>query len=84
MHDVPGPVIHDPGGQCVYFLVPPDADWVDVPGTELLAAACWLLIPAPERTNPPGPYWVRPPDGLGALVDPGRLRDALTGRAATA
>ncbi|MFB6423704.1 hypothetical protein ACFV2I_20480 [Streptomyces microflavus] len=80
--DVNGPVIHDPGGRVVYFLVPVGAatTW-DCPRTELLGLACWLAVPAPQSTEPPGVHWVRPPDGSGLLVDPAALRAALSSRA---
>ncbi|MGW1295172.1 hypothetical protein [Streptomyces sp. NPDC002533] len=83
--DVDGPVIHDPGGRTVYFLVPVAAgtSW-DCPRTELLGLACWLAVPAPRTIEPPGVHWVRPPDGSGLLVDPVALHAALTARTAEA
>ncbi len=80
--EIDGPVIHDPGGRTVYFLVPVSAGrtW-DCPHTEMLGLACWLGTPAPDRLEPPGTYWVRPPDGSGLLVDPQALHAAIIGRA---
>jgi hypothetical protein len=75
-HDVTGPVVHDPAGHCVFFLVPTDTVW-DCPGTELLGDTCWLAVPVPTMIEPPGPHWISPPDGSGLLVDPARLRAAL-------
>ncbi len=82
--DVGGPVIHDPVGRCVYFLVPVlvDPTWA-CPRTEFLGAACWLTVPAPSTTEPPGIHWVRPPDAR-SLVNPTALRAALTARTAEA
>ncbi|MGW1352856.1 hypothetical protein ACWCQE_26840 [Streptomyces sp. NPDC002409] len=72
---VPGPKIHVPGG-CVYFLVPVDTDW-RTSGTDILGDGSWLAVPVPTVLEPPGPYWLSPPDGSGQLVDPSRLRSAL-------
>ncbi|MFJ5814937.1 hypothetical protein ACIQGT_13710 [Streptomyces sp. NPDC093108] len=73
--DVSGPVIHVPR-VCTYFLVPLGADW-SVPGTRFLDLDCWLMVPTPAVVEPPGPYWLSPPDGSGRLVDPDRLRTAF-------
>lgn len=83
--DVSGPVIHDPGGRTVYFLVPVAAGetWA-CPRTELLGVACWLAVPAPRTTEPPGVHWVRPPDGSGLLVNPAELHAAISSRTAEA
>lgn len=78
--EVPGPVIHDPAGRSVFFLVPTNAGW-GYPGTELLGDTCWLTVPAPSVTEPPGPHWISPPDGSGLLADVRQLRAALVARA---
>ncbi|WP_299541998.1 hypothetical protein [uncultured Streptomyces sp.] len=77
---VTGPVIHDPAGRAVYFLIPPTTTTWDVAGSHLLGVACWLTVPAPVTTQPPGPYWIQPPDGSGRLVDVAALAAALTAR----
>ncbi|WP_282695507.1 hypothetical protein [Streptomyces sp. CC208A] len=71
-----GPVIYEPAGRAVFFLVPVDTQW-DHPGTELLGDTTWLTVPVPTVTAPPGPHWLTPPDGSGRLVDPSALRVAL-------
>lgn len=75
---VSGPVIHDPAAGNYIFLVPAgtSAAW-DVVGAECLGVACWLTVPAPTRTAPPGLHWLRAPDGTGTLADPVALRAAL-------
>ncbi|MFJ5887513.1 hypothetical protein [Streptomyces californicus] len=80
--DIDGPVIHDPGGRSVYFLVPVvmEPAW-SCPRTEYLGTACWLTTPAPTTVEPPGVHWVRPPDAL-RLVNPRALHAALTARTA--
>lgn len=76
---VDGPVIHDPAGQAVFFLVPVGTAIVwDVDGTVCLGDACYLATPVPVVKTPPGPHWLQAPDGSGQLVDPETLRDALT------
>ncbi|MFE9296610.1 hypothetical protein [Streptomyces niveus] len=76
---VSGPSIHDPAGQCVFFLVPPRTIW-DVAGTECLGEDCWLTVPTPRVTEPPGPHWLFPPDGSGRLVNADDLRAQLNAR----
>lgn len=80
--NVEGPVIHDPRGHAVYFLVPlGTARTWRMPGTECLSTACYLAVPALSRvTGARGPYWLQPPDGSGRLVDPETLASALTRR----
>uniref|UniRef100_UPI001F37D9BE hypothetical protein n=1 Tax=Streptomyces sp. CC228A TaxID=2898186 RepID=UPI001F37D9BE len=75
---ITGPVIHDPHGAVLYFLVPPGTrgTWA-VDGTECLSAGTWLSAPAPTVTVPPGPHWLRPPAGDGALTDPAALAAEL-------
>ncbi|MGQ4514204.1 hypothetical protein [Streptomyces sp. DW26H14] len=77
---VSGPAIHDPAGGCVYFLVPTNSEWQDDDRGELLGVACWLAVPTPGRLEPPGPYWISPPDGAGELVDTEALRAVLCAR----
>lgn len=74
-----GPIVADAGA--LFFLVPVGTHrtW-NVIGTECLGTACYLATPAPERTSPPGPHWLQPPDGSGQLVDAAALRAALEAR----
>ncbi|MFE6025522.1 hypothetical protein [Streptomyces niveus] len=78
-----GPSIHDPSGQCVYFLVAPHTVW-DAPGSECLGESYWLTVPTPAVKEPPGPYWLRAPDGSGQLVDAEELRAQLGARSVSA
>lgn len=73
-----GPIMCDPVFGDMYFLVAIGtfATW-DVAGTECLSGGCWLKVPAPHCTSPPGAYWFRAPDGSGTLVDAAALRSAL-------
>lgn len=82
---VDGPVIRDGGGRCYFFLVPVGTRerWA-VDGTECLGDTCYLTIPVPARTYPPGPFWSQQPDGSGLLVDPVLLLDALSAAALVA
>ncbi|MFI5755609.1 hypothetical protein [Streptomyces sp. NPDC051569] len=73
---VTGPSIYDPAGRSVYFLVPVDTTWT-APATELLGDTCYLTVPLPSVTEPPGPHWLRPPTGTGQLVDADLLQTAL-------
>ncbi|MGW6460421.1 hypothetical protein ACWF94_31615 [Streptomyces sp. NPDC055078] len=79
---IDGPVISDPAGQTVFFLVPPgtSATW-DLADTTCLGDACWLSVLVPAITAPPGPHWLQPPDGCGTLVTPDTLWAALTAAA---
>ncbi|MFD6421693.1 hypothetical protein [Streptomyces sp. NPDC060198] len=79
---VSGPIVHDPVGQVVYFLVPTSTEWPDLPGSQLLGDTCWLAVPAPDRLEPPGVHWLQAPDGSGLLVDPAALAAAFTARTA--
>ena len=72
-----GPVIYDPAGHAVFFLVPAGtAKTWELADTMPLGEACYLTTPAPEVTAPPGPHWLHVPDGR-SLVDPHQLREAL-------
>lgn len=75
---IEGPVIHDPDRDA-YFLVPVGtaAAWVRVGGDECLGDTCYLTIPAPGRTGPPGVHWLQPPVEAGRLVDPVQLAATL-------
>lgn len=74
-----GPILCDPVFDQMYFLVPlgTRTTW-DAAETECLGADCWLKVPAPHYTSPPGTHWLQAPDGSGTLVDPAALRPALT------
>ena len=73
-----GPLSHDPMSGAFYVLVPlgSAASW-NRQGTEVLSSGSYLVTPPPDRTQPPGPYWLIPPDGDGQLTDPDFLRNAL-------
>lgn len=78
----PGPVLWDPTGPAprLYFLVPLDtADTWDLPGTVAFGRATYIVMPGATTIEPPGPYWLVPPDPdePDGLVDPAALRDAL-------
>lgn len=76
-----GPIMSDPVFGHIYFLVPiGTAGAWDVAGTECLSTSCWLKVPAPNCTSPPGTHWIQAPDGSGDLVDPAMLRLALEPR----
>ncbi|XQE77672.1 hypothetical protein ACN24L_01060 [Streptomyces microflavus] len=55
-----GPVIVEP--TAVYFLVPAGSTrtW-DVPQSTGLSDTHYVVLPAPGKTQPPGPYWLLPP-----------------------
>ncbi|QHC16851.1 hypothetical protein GR131_16125 [Streptomyces sp. GF20] len=74
---VPGPAVHHERSGHVFHLVPPDAEWTSAAGT-LLGVDHWLALPAPEVLEPPGTYWLSPPDGTGTLTDLAALAEALT------
>ncbi|MFJ1649637.1 hypothetical protein [Streptomyces sp. NPDC088258] len=75
--EVPGPVIHDPAGRSLYFLVPVGIDWDAIGETERLENTYYLAVPRPTVTGPPGPYRLSAPTGDGRLVNPSQLRAAL-------
>ncbi|MFI1963708.1 hypothetical protein ACH429_06140 [Streptomyces pathocidini] len=74
---IEGPVIRD--HEAVYFLVGlgTSLSW-NAPHSEGLGVACYVTVPAPERTAGPGVHWAQAPDGNGQLVDAARLHALLT------
>ncbi|MEU5839051.1 hypothetical protein ABZ820_36050 [Streptomyces diacarni] len=76
-----GGVVGDPYGAWLYWLVPPRAgvEWGSAGEAVCLSVACWLPVPARDRTGPPGPYWAVPYEAGSALTDAARLRAALRG-----
>lgn len=81
LHDH-GPVISDPDGDRLRFLVPPGtADHWTGTGIRTTPAGTLVAVPHPAaRTR--GLHWLVPPDGTGRLVDPARLELALHDAAA--
>ncbi|KAF2775261.1 hypothetical protein STPH1_7448 [Streptomyces sp. OM5714] len=73
-----GPVIEDPDGGWLYWLVPPgSADrWAPHLHAACLGAPHTITLPSLNRTAPPGPYWHRPP-ASDRLAPPSPLREAL-------
>jgi hypothetical protein len=73
-----GPVIEDPEGGWLYWLVPPGscARWTPHTHAVCLGAPHTITLPSLRRTVPPGPYWVRP-SASDRLVPTGPLREAL-------
>jgi hypothetical protein len=76
---IEGPVISDPMGQVLYFLVPPGTSRTWKAGGDIVCrgTGTFLTVPVPEVTAPPGPHWLQPPTEHGRLVDPGRLAELL-------
>jgi hypothetical protein len=73
-----GGVIGDPYRAGLYWLIPPGSrEFAAAPGVVRLSVACWLAVPARDRTVPPGPYWAVPYERGRVLTAPGRLRVAL-------
>ncbi|GAB2697560.1 hypothetical protein GCM10010442_14220 [Kitasatospora kifunensis] len=75
----PSPVIWDSSGRPrLYFLIPVGSPlaWTH---ERLLTAGSFVAVPGPTTLEPPGPYWIVPPDpdDPGALGDAGLLRRAL-------
>jgi hypothetical protein len=64
--------------RAAWWLVPPGtaAEW-DVPGTRALGVAAHLTVCTRWRTQPPGPYWLRPPRDGQWLIDPDELAAAV-------
>lgn len=85
-----GPVFCDPYRLYLYVLVPPSTDrqW---PSTLAPAGVVCLGgtrsyihhvgVPRLDRTAPPGPHWLTPPDGTGRLTDFQHLYQVLHARA---
>ncbi|MFD4793219.1 hypothetical protein [Streptomyces anulatus] len=74
-----GPVIVEPAA--VYFLVPPGGTTAgDLTQSKGLGAGHYVVLAAADRTRPPGPYWLLPPDRPLAAVDD--VRRALEAAAA--
>jgi hypothetical protein len=71
-----GPVIEDPEGGWLYWLVPPGSStrWTPHPHAVCLGAPHTITLPS--LNVPPGPYWVRP-SASDRLVPTGPLREAL-------
>ncbi|MFD3517690.1 hypothetical protein [Streptomyces sp. NPDC058657] len=76
---VDGPVISDPAGQTMFFLVPPGtaSRWEPTGDAVCLGLNSYLTVPVPEVTAAPGPHWIQPPAEEGQLVDPALLADLL-------
>jgi hypothetical protein len=87
-----GPVFCDPHRACLYVLVPPgtDREWPSdfvKAGVECLGRsgplAHYVGVPALDRTECPGMYWLAAPDVVSFRhVDPHRLRQVLNERTA--
>lgn len=87
-----GPVVCDPYRPYLYVLVPPgtDRDWEKappIPGVECLGGTPPFIrilgVPRIDRLEPPGQYWLTPPDPAGRLADPIHLYRVLRSHAAT-
>jgi hypothetical protein len=74
-----GPVIVEP--TAMYFLVHPGATrgW-GLPQSKGLGETHYVVLPAPGRNHPPGPYWLLPPER--PLASAEDVRRALEGAAA--
>lgn len=78
----PGPVVWDQNaaGPRLYFLVPlGTAESWRVEGTQALGAGCYVGLPGWTTLEPPGLFWLCPPDPdkPDQLVDAEALRSAL-------
>ena len=73
-----GPVIEDPESGWFYWLVPPgsSSQWASHPHGVCIGAPHTITLPSLNRTEPPGPYWLRP-SASDRLVPIGPLREAL-------
>ncbi|MEW5356183.1 hypothetical protein [Streptomyces sp. 16-176A] len=90
--ELEGAVFCDPFRPYLYVMVPAgtNAQWPRLPalpGVECLGRTGPCVqhvgVPRLDRTKPPGPYWLRPPDRTsGRYADPGRLLKFLRARAA--
>ncbi|MFJ1839917.1 hypothetical protein ACIOJ9_39430 [Streptomyces sp. NPDC088175] len=72
-----GPVIIDPAGRTMYFLVPPGTSraWT-VPQTTALGEATHVVLPPERKQSPPGLYWLMPLSR--PLTSASALHQALT------
>lgn len=78
----PGPVVWDQNQASprLYFLVPAGtASGWRVEGTQALGVATYVGLPGWTSIEPPGLFWLSPPDpdDIAALVDPVRLLAAF-------
>ncbi|MFB7403362.1 hypothetical protein ACFCZR_24615 [Streptomyces rubiginosohelvolus] len=73
-----GPVIEDPDGEWLYWLVPPGtaSSWDHHPYGVCVGSPHTLSMPVLGQSGPPGPYWLRP-CASDRLVPPGPLRALL-------
>jgi hypothetical protein len=73
-----GPVIEDPEGGWLYWLVPPGSAgrWEPHAHAVCLGAPHTVTLPSLDGRQPPGPYWFRPP-ASDRLVPVGPLREVL-------
>ncbi|MCK1813485.1 hypothetical protein N0X72_22810 [Streptomyces carpaticus] len=80
----PGPVLADHGDARIGFFVPPGTTgrWIGT-GVRGAGSGSWVAVPHPGRTGH-GVRWLVPPDGSGALTDPGLLELAMHEAAAGA
>lgn len=76
----PGSVVIAPayGDLALYFFVKAGStrDW-HVAQTAALRGATFVVIPPTERTRPPGPYWLVPPQSAIALTDTNTLETVI-------
>ena len=76
--EIDGPVIRYAETGRLYVLVPAGtyATW-DGRHVLCLGDGHYLGIPDPDRTDPPGAHWVRPPDGSGRLTSAITVQQAV-------
>lgn len=84
---VTGPVVHVPGVEVLYVLVPPGTArwWVALAGVRVFGEGHQvraLNLPDPGCDLPDGARWITPPDGTGYLTDPELLYRTLVDSAA--
>nr|WP_202524143.1 hypothetical protein [Kitasatospora sp. SID7827] len=78
-----GPVLADPDGDTVGFLVPAGtAERWTATGVRASGRGTWIVVPHPARPAGRGPHWLSPPHPDGRLVDPRALELALHDAAA--